>query len=86
MPHPIMYAKDHYVILRPGQGEEFLTAPEMLDLLRTIATENPDLIPLDPQQSQATQDQILQDLLDNACELTWENGDWIQWYAVRLEA
>jgi Protein CHLORORESPIRATORY REDUCTION 7 len=85
MPHPILYAKDHYVILRPGQGEEFLTAAEMLDLLRTIASANPDLIPWDPQQPQATQDQILQDLLDNSCELTWDNGDWIQWYAVRLE-
>jgi len=81
-----MYAKDHYVILRPGQGEEFVTASEMLDLLRTIATENPDLIPLDSQQSQATQDKVLQDLLDNACELAWDNGSWIQWYAVRLEA
>lgn len=85
MSHPIMYAKDHYVILRPGQGEEFLTALEMLDLLRTIARENPDLIPLDPQQPHAIQDQILQDWLENNCELTWENGAWIQWYAVRLE-
>lgn len=86
MPHPIMYAKDHYVILRPDQGEEFLTASEMLDLLRTIATENPDLISLNPEESPSAQDQILQDLLDNACELVWDNGNWIQWYAVRLEA
>jgi hypothetical protein len=29
---------------------------------------------------------MLQDLLDNSCELSWDNGNWIQWYAVRLES
>ncbi|MGA0200976.1 MAG: chlororespiratory reduction protein 7 [Prochlorotrichaceae cyanobacterium] len=85
MPHPIMYAKDHYVILCPGQEEEFVTAAEMLERLRAIVTEHPDLLPRQSPQL-PPQDEMLQDLLDNSCELSWDNGNWIQWYAVRLES
>ena len=95
MAAPLLYAEDHYVVLRPQQSELFLTAAEMLDCLTTIVREHPldclndrsialsqDLINASPVTQAQT---IAQALLDRTCELHFGSGDWIQWYAVRLE-
>ena len=88
MPHPILYAEDHYVVLRPHQGEEFLTAAEMLALLQRLVQDHSADLPLEIQtQAQQQGDMAAaQALLDSTCELSFSGGDWVQWYAVRLEA
>ncbi len=87
---PLMYAEDHYVLLRPHCGEEFLTAAEMLSFLTTIVLERGDELPADllPKpiaDHTANARDIAQSLLDRTCELNFAAGDWLQWYAVRLE-
>ncbi len=83
MADPLMYSEDHYVVLRPGQGEDFLTAADMLSLLTTIVEQHPQALPPGlPDGSSQDQAQLL---LDRVCELELGEQDWLQWYAVRLE-
>ncbi|MEH1943563.1 MAG: chlororespiratory reduction protein 7 [Nostoc sp.] len=85
MPDPLMYQQDHFVVLETNQPEQFLTPSELLEKLKTTLQQimvqdlPPDLQKLDSVEAQA------QYLLDTSCELDIDPGQYLQWYAVRLE-
>jgi hypothetical protein len=85
MPDSLMYQQDHFVVLEPNQPEQFLTPSELLEKLKTtlqkliIQDLSPDLQKFDTLEAQA------QYLLDTSCELDIAPGQYLQWYAVRLE-
>ncbi|MCC5606421.1 chlororespiratory reduction protein 7 [Nostoc sp. CHAB 5834] len=85
MPDSLMYQQDHFVVLETNQPEQFLTQSELLEKLKTTLQQltiqdlPPDLQKFDTAESQA------QYLLDTTCELDIAPGQYLQWYAVRLE-
>ncbi|MCC5615117.1 chlororespiratory reduction protein 7 [Nostoc sp. CHAB 5836] len=85
MPDSLMYQQDHFVVLETNQPEQFLTPSELLEKLKTtlqklrIQDLSPDLQKFDTLEAQA------QYLLDTSCELDIAPGQYLQWYAVRLE-
>ena len=84
MPDSLMYQQDIFVVLESNQPEQFLTAAELLEKLQEILAGRQDELPQDLQKftSVATQSQYL---LDTSCELDVGPGQYLQWYAVRLE-
>ncbi|MBN3924922.1 chlororespiratory reduction protein 7 [Nostoc sp. NMS4] len=85
MPDSLMYQQDHFVVLETNQPEQFMTISELLEKLKTtlqkliIKDLPPDLQKFDNLEAQA------QYLLDTSCELDIGPGQYLQWYAVRLE-
>ncbi|WP_341524944.1 chlororespiratory reduction protein 7 [Nostoc sp. UHCC 0302] len=85
MPNPLMYQQDNFVVLETNLPEQFLTASELLEKLKktleklTFQDLSPDLQKFDTVEAQA------QYLLDTSCELDIGPGQYLQWYAVRLE-
>ncbi|MCC5645042.1 chlororespiratory reduction protein 7 [Nostoc sp. CHAB 5824] len=85
MPDSLMYQQDHFVVLETNQPEQFLTQSELLEKLKItlqkliIQDLPPDLQNFDTAEAQA------QYLLDTSCELDIAPGQYLQWYAVRLE-
>ncbi|MBD2523578.1 chlororespiratory reduction protein 7 [Nostoc sp. FACHB-133] len=85
MPDSLMYQQDHFVLLETNKPEQFLTQSELLEKLKTTLQQliiqdlPPDLQKFDTVEAQA------QYLLDTGCELDIGPGQYLQWYAVRLE-
>ncbi|MBR8834377.1 MAG: chlororespiratory reduction protein 7 [Stigonema ocellatum SAG 48.90 = DSM 106950] len=85
MPDPLMYQQDNFVVLETNQPEQFLTASELLEKLKGIVQKikfldlPPDLRSLDSVEARSKY------LLDTSCELDLGPGQYLQWYAVRLE-
>ncbi|MBF2004198.1 chlororespiratory reduction protein 7 [Chlorogloeopsis fritschii PCC 9212] len=85
MPDSLMYQQEYFVVLETNQPEQFLTAPELIEklkgILQTINLQDlsPDLRSLDSVEERAKY------LLDTTCELNIGLGQYLQWYAVRLE-
>ncbi|MEH1837895.1 MAG: chlororespiratory reduction protein 7 [Nostoc sp.] len=85
MPDSLMYQQDNFVVLETNQPEQFLTQLELLEKLKTTLQQlviqdlPPDLQKFDTTDAQA------QYLLDTTCELDIAPGQYLQWYAVRLE-
>ncbi|MCU0548007.1 MAG: chlororespiratory reduction protein 7 [Leptolyngbya sp. Prado105] len=79
-----MYEEEYFVVLETNQPEEILTAAELSEKLRSILTARQDNLSPDLQQIAAIDDQIRY-LLDTTCELDMAPGEYLQWYAVRLE-
>jgi len=84
MPDPLMYRQDHFVVLEANQPEQFLTAAELLSKLEAVLVQRQDTLPQDLQKISSIPDQA-QYLLDTSCELDMGPGNFLQWYAVRLE-
>lgn len=84
MPDPRLYESDTYVLLEPNQAEQFLSAAELQAKLQTVLAARQDRLPRDLQKFASIPDQA-QHLLETACELDMEPGQFLQWYAVRLE-
>jgi hypothetical protein len=84
MPDPRFYESDTYVVLEPGQSEQFLTAAELLEKLATIVAKHPEDLPRDVQQYKTVKEQA-QQLMASSCEFSTGPGQFLQWYAVRLE-
>lgn len=84
MPDPLMYQQDAFVVLEPNKPEEFLTAVELLEKLQKILTQRQDNLPRELQKFTSVETQA-QHLLDTSCELDVGPGQYLQWYAVRLE-
>ena len=84
MPDPLMYQQDAFVVLEPNKPEEFLTAVELLEKLQKILTQRQDNLPRELQKFTSVEAQA-QHLLDTSCELDVGPGQYLQWYAVRLE-
>lgn len=83
MPDSLMYNEEMYVVIETGQPEQFLTAAEMLSRLESLLQEHPDQA-LDLQHLPTLTAQA-QHLLDTSCEFDVGEGQYLQWYAVRLE-
>ncbi|MBP5973459.1 chlororespiratory reduction protein 7 [Brasilonema sp. CT11] len=85
MPDSLMYQQDYFVVLETNQPEQFLSALELLEKLKEILHKlkfedlPPDLQSLDSVETQAKY------LIDTSCELDVGSGQYLQWYAVRLE-
>jgi len=84
MPDPLMYQQDAFVVLEPNQPEQFLTAVELLEKLQKILTQRQQDLPRDLQKFASIETQA-QYLLDTSCEFDIGPGQYLQWYAVRLE-
>lgn len=79
-----MFNEDTYVVLETNQPEQFLTASEMLEKLKQILAQGQDNLPRDLQKFTTLESQA-QYLLDTYCEFDLGPGQYLQWYAVRLE-
>ncbi|BAZ29090.1 hypothetical protein NIES4074_15270 [Cylindrospermum sp. NIES-4074] len=85
MPNPLMYQQDNFVVLETNQPEQFLTVSELLEkLIKTLESLQIQDLPPDIQKFEAVAEQA-QYLLDTSCELDVGPGQYLQWYAVRLE-
>ncbi len=84
MPDPIMYQEDAYVLLETNQPEQILTPEELQAKLEAVLADRQDDLPLD---LQPIADRVAQAkyLMETACELDMGPGQFLQWYAVRLE-
>lgn len=85
MPDSLMYQQDYFVVLETNQPEQFLSALELLEKLKGILHKlnfedlPPDLRSFESKEAQARY------LIDTTCELDVGAGQYLQWYAVRLE-
>jgi hypothetical protein len=85
MPNPLMYQQDNFVVLETNQPEQFMTTPELMEKLKTVLQRlNAQDLPPDLQKF-ATVEAQAQALIDTSCELDIGPGQYLQWYAVRLE-
>ena len=84
MSNSLMYSEDHFVVLEANQPEEILTRAELLTKLESILSSRQDHLPRELQKFSALPQQA-QYLLDNYCEFDLNPGEYLQWYAIRLE-
>jgi hypothetical protein len=92
MSDSLMFNNDAYVLLETNQPEQLLTPAEMFDKLKEIVINCGEDLPADVRQIGGIEDspeerlrQRVQYLLDTSCELDLAPGEYLQWYAVRLE-
>ncbi len=85
MPDTLMYEEDNYVVLETNQQEQIITASELFEKLKGVVDKlktedlSPDLRLLDSTEARVKY------LIDTSCELDVGPGNYLQWYAVRLE-
>ncbi|MBD2081591.1 chlororespiratory reduction protein 7 [Leptolyngbya sp. FACHB-17] len=79
-----MYDEEHFVVLETNQSEAILTATELSEKLRSILATQQDELPTDIKQAGGIDEQIRY-LIDTTCELGMAPGEYLQWYAIRLE-
>ena len=79
-----MYDEEYFVVLETNQPEQILSADELSEKLRSLLSSRQDNLPSDLQKFSAIDDQIRY-LLDTTCEFDMAPGEYLQWYAIRLE-
>jgi hypothetical protein len=84
MPDSIMYQEEGFVVLETDKGEQFLTPEELLEKLMEILPTKLDALPQEANKL-ATLSEKATYLRDNYCELDVGEGEYLQWYVVRLE-
>jgi len=84
MTDPLMYQEDHFVVLEPNRPEQFLTAAELLEKLKSVLSQRQHNLPQELQNFSSIEAQAKY-LIDTSCDLDLEPGQFLQWYAVRLE-
>jgi Protein CHLORORESPIRATORY REDUCTION 7 len=84
MSDSLMFNNDAYVVLETDRSEQLLTPTEMFDKLKEIVVKFADELPGDVVRIADINEQV-QYLLDTSCELNLTPGEYLQWYAVRLE-
>lgn len=84
MPDQMMYQQDDFVVLEPNRDEQFLTAAELLAKLKLVLSQNQQQLPQELHQFDSIDAQAKY-LMDTSCDLVLEPGQYLQWYAVRLE-
>ncbi len=84
MPDQMMYQQDDFVVLEPNQQEQFLTANELLEKLKSVLVRGQQQLPRELQNFSSIEEQANY-LIDTSCELVLEPGQYLQWYVVRLE-
>ena len=75
---------DNYVVLVPGEKEQFLDRDQTLLWIQSWLNKF-DSLPSDL-ACKSSITEASQHLLDTACDLEIEAGFTVQWYAVRLES
>ena len=75
---------DNYVVLVPGEGEQFLDREQTLLWLRSWLNKF-DTLPSDL-ACKSSITEAAEHLLDTACDLEIKAGFTVQWFAVRLES
>ena len=84
MSDPLIREMDNYVVLVPGESEQFLDREQTLLWLKSWL-KNFDSLPLDL-ACKPSIEEAAQHLLDTACDLEINPGFIVQWYAIRLES
>ena len=84
MPDSLMYQEDHFVVLETNQPEQILTAEELAQKLRSLLATHQDELPRELQQFTSVEQQVTY-LINTTCEFDLAPGQYLQWYAVRLE-
>ena len=84
MSDPLIREMDNYVVLVPGENEQFLNKEQTLAWLQSWL-EKFDSLPLDL-ACKSSIPEAAQHLLDTACDLEIKAGFTVQWYAIRLES
>ena len=79
-----MYQHDAFVVLEPNRPEQFLTAAELLEKLKSVLNQRQQDLPQDLKKFTSVDAQA-QYLMDTSCEFDLGPGQYLQWYAVRLE-
>ncbi len=84
MPNSIMYQEDCFIVLAPDQTEQFVTLPELEDILKNLLLKIQTQLPQDLQNIPILDLQVKR-LINTVCDLDChELGVW-QWYVVRLQ-
>ena len=84
MSDPLIREMDSYIVLVPGESEQFLNREQTLLWLQSWLNKF-DSLPLDL-ACKSSIAEAAQHLLDTACDLEIKAGFKVQWYAVRLES
>ncbi|RUT01348.1 hypothetical protein DSM106972_068990 [Dulcicalothrix desertica PCC 7102] len=85
MPNSIMYEEDYFVVLETNQPEQIISVSELHEKLKaTLLKLNSEDLPNDLRQFDTVEAQVKY-LIDTSCELNLSPGEYLQWYAVRLE-
>lgn len=80
-----LYSESYFVVLTSSQPEEILSAVELeAKLAEILATYPLQNLPHPVQKLETIADRV-RGLIDTTCELTFEDGEFMQWYAIRLE-
>lgn len=79
-----LYDEDNFVVLETNQPEQFLTAAELLEKLKAVLASVQEDLPRDVKNHSTVEAQAKY-LIDTYCELDVGPGQFLQWYAVRLE-
>ncbi|MGB3238344.1 MAG: chlororespiratory reduction protein 7 [Geitlerinemataceae cyanobacterium] len=79
-----LYSEDHFVVLETHQSEQILTAAELLDKLQNLLATRQTQLPRDLQSFTSVEDQARY-LMETACDFDLAPGEYLQWYAIRLE-
>lgn len=79
-----LYDEDTFVVLETNQPEQFLTVAELLEKLKAVLASGQEDLPQDVQKLSSVEAQAKY-LIDTYCELDIGPGQFLQWYAVRLE-
>ena len=84
MPNSMMYYEDTYVVLSPDMQQQFVTQPELEQILHNLLINIQDDLPRDLQNIKTIPEQV-QRLIKTVCDLNCgDRGTW-QWYVVRLD-
>ncbi|MGB3612368.1 MAG: chlororespiratory reduction protein 7 [Elainellaceae cyanobacterium] len=84
MVDPRLYTSDSFVLLRSQQPEEFVSRDELLLILQGELTQHPEARSPDLERLDSVEEQAVQ-LLETSYEFVIGPGEFLQWYAVRLE-
>ncbi|WP_044258919.1 chlororespiratory reduction protein 7 [Richelia intracellularis] len=85
MSNSLSYQQEYFVVLETNQPEQFLTKYELRQKLQTVLEKIPlQDLPVDLQKFDCVLTRS-QNLIDTSCELDIGEGEYLQWYAVRLE-
>ena len=84
MSDSLMFNNEAYVVLETNLPEQILTPAEMSAKLKEIVIKFADELPIDVRQINGVDDRVKY-LLDTSCELDLAPGEYLQWYAIRLE-
>ena len=79
-----LYDEDTFVVLETNQPEQFLKAAELLEKLQAVLAQEHEDLPQDVQIISGVEAKAKY-LIDTYCELDVGPGQFLQWYAVRLE-